>query len=110
MGSEMCIRDSIVGLKVDNEALKEEYRRWAEIGGGQYIDVEANPAELADALRTAMTVSYTVENANGEMVGIGVVGDDPLTLPAGRYTLKIGSAEREIVVQGDSLLVIDLSE
>lgn len=95
------VRVNVVGLKIDDDALKAEFARWAELGGGEYFDVSADPAELQQALITAMSVPYAVQAADGTLVASGIVGDEPLTLPSGEYTILIGNAEFSTIITLD---------
>ena len=95
------VRVNVVGLKIDDEALKTEFARWAELGGGEYFDVSADSTALQTALTAAMSVPYTVQDAAGTSVATGIVGADPIILPSGEYTLVIGNSERPITITPD---------
>ncbi len=108
--SGIDVRVNIVGLALDNEALKEEFARWAEIGGVTYIDVSADSAELATALTQSMQTPYTIVTADGTVAGRGTVGGPPLRLDAGDYTLQLGSSESPITVTADGTTVIETGQ
>ncbi len=105
--SGIDVRVNIVGLALDDDALKEEFARWAELGGGTYIDVSANSNELAAALDQSMQTPFEVVDSAGNVAGRGTVGGAPLRLDAGDYTLRIGSAETPITVTADGSTVIE---
>lgn len=89
--SGVDVQVNIVGLAIADDALKAEFERWAEIGGGQYFD--ANVAErLAEVLGEALLTSYIVRDETGEVVAIGRVGGLAQTLPVGTYTVEVNTA------------------
>ena len=88
----------------DREAARETFERWAELGGGRYYD--ANSAEaLAASLEQAATVlPYEVLDAENNLVAQGVVDDEGVALPAGRYTVRLLNGARdafEVQVQAE---------
>ncbi len=79
---------NIVGFALDDQALKDQFKRWAKIGNGQYIDA-ANSAELSAAITKVVQPLYRVIDANGEVVATGQVGGPSQRVPAGTYTVEI---------------------
>ncbi|HFC12952.1 MAG TPA: VWA domain-containing protein, partial [Anaerolineae bacterium] len=82
----------VVGLAIGDAEAQALLQSLAELGGGRYFD-----AQSADALTTALADSlltpYQVLDENGELVATGVVGGQPLRLPAGRDRAEVLSAE-----------------
>ena len=56
-------------------------------------------ATLKTALDDALRVPYEVRDSAGAVVGAGRVGDQPLALPEGHYTVAVQTAEREILIR-----------
>jgi hypothetical protein len=79
---------NIVGFALDDEALKDQFKRWAKIGNGQYIDA-ANSAELSAAVTKVVQPVYRVIDTNGEVVATGQVGGPSQRVPAGAYTIEV---------------------
>jgi len=83
----MNVRINIIGFAIDDMALKQTFRLWANLGGGSYFD-----AGSAEALDTSLTIAlktpFDVLNPAGETVGEGLVSDTPIDLPAGTYRIR----------------------
>ncbi len=86
--SGIAVQVNIVGLAITDDALKAEFERWAEIGGGQYFDA-ADPGRLAEVLGEAILVPYFVRNEAGDIVALGRVGGRAQTLPVGTYEVEV---------------------
>ncbi len=85
------LRVNIVGFAIDDEALKDEFRSWAELGGGDYLD--AGEAEaLGEALEQSLRIPFDVIDGSGEVVAGGFVGEAPVEVPAGDYSVRIRAA------------------
>ncbi len=82
------VRLNIVGFAIDDDALKAEFTRWAELGGGLYFDA-AEAAALQEAMDRALQIPYTVKDTNGETVASGVLDGEAVELPAGRYLVEL---------------------
>ncbi|MCA9978555.1 MAG: VWA domain-containing protein, partial [Anaerolineales bacterium] len=82
------VQVNIVGLAIADDALKAEFERWAEIGGGQYFDV-SDPARLAEVLGEAILIPYIVRNEAGDIVTYGRVGGLTQNLPVGTYEVEV---------------------
>lgn len=83
------VRVNIVGFAVDDAGLKETFRRWAETGGGRYLDA-ADARGLDAAVEAAVALPFRVRDAAGAVVAEGVVGGEAVTLPPGTYGVEIG--------------------
>lgn len=98
----------VIGFAIDNQQAADQLRQIAESGKGLYFDA-GDSAQLAEALRQTITLSYQIEDANGQIVQSGTVGGDALQLDPGRYKLTINSnpaIEKELNVEnGGNLLV-----
>jgi len=96
-----------------NLVARDQLIEIAQILGGQYLDAK-NADELSLALSLAAPLSYTVSDANGDVVYEGRLGDSgPGQLPAGTYTVIIDSIPpielTDVVITGDGTtrIVID---
>jgi hypothetical protein len=97
--SGIDVRVNIVGFALDDEALKAQFTEWARIGNGQYIDA-GNQAALTAAVAAAVQPTYDVVAADGTVVASGQVGGEPVTVPAGAYTVVVHSApEQRLTVE-----------
>lgn len=95
--SGINVRVNIVGFAVDDEALKARFGEWARAGNGVYIDAR-NEAQLTAAVAQASLVPFTVLDASGAEIATGQVGGTPVSLPAGKYRVKAGTATFEGVI------------
>ena len=104
------VRVNIVGFAIDDANLKSQFRYWAELGGGSFFD-SADAAELGAAMVSALRVPYTVTDASGQVVARGEVGGEPVTLPAGDYTVRADSrppTERAVTIKPEETARLDL--
>ena len=85
------VRVNIVGYAIDDASLARTFEAWAAAGGGEYFNA-ANADQLSAALQRAAATPFKVLNPAGELVASGLTGDPPQTVPAGTYTIQIGSA------------------
>lgn len=85
-------RVNIVGYAIDDADLARTFEAWAAAGGGQYFDA-ADADQLGAALEQAMAVPFEIVTPDGVLVGAGLAGDPPLTVPAGDYVVRVGGAE-----------------
>ncbi|NKI35198.1 VWA domain-containing protein [Wenzhouxiangella sp. XN79A] len=90
------VRVNIVGFAIDEEALKDEFRAWAELGGGEYLDADEAEA-LGGALEQSLRIPFEVIDESGDVVASGFVGEDPVEVPAGRYSVRIRAAQDRTV-------------
>ena len=89
-------RLNVVGLAIDDEALKAEFESWARLGGGLYFDT-ADEGELGRALEAAMKPKFQVLDAAGEIVAEGTAGGDPIEVPMGVYQVKLLTSPARII-------------
>jgi hypothetical protein len=90
----VAVRINIVGFHIDDAALRMDFERWAELGGGTYFDSRDGEG-LVQSLRNALAATWQVLESTGEVVARGVVDDDAVELESGEYTLVISSASGE---------------
>lgn len=98
------VRVNIVGFAVDDAGLKETFRKWAEVGGGNYFDA-GDAEELGTAVRAALQLPYRVVDAAGTVVASGTIGGPVVTLAPATYRVEVGTAspfaiENVIVMAG----------
>lgn len=86
------IRVNIVGYAIDDAALARTFESWAAAGGGAYFDA-ANADQLSAALRRATAMPFEIRAEDGTLVGAGLTGDGPLSVPPGAYLVRIGETE-----------------
>lgn len=99
---------NIVGFAIDEYALEQEFREWARLGGGAYFHA-GDAAELARGVAQAsQPATYSV--LRGETaVASGVVGNEAITLPPGRYEVQVGGQRRPVTITAGEDTVLDLS-
>ena len=81
------VRVNIVGFAISDQALKDTFRHWAHLGGGEYFDA-GSAAELGASLVEAVRVPFEALNAQGQVIAEGLVDGDPADLPSGSYTVR----------------------
>ena len=74
----------------DRDAARARFQAWAELGGGSYFDANS-AAELELSLEQAIATPppFEVLDLSGTVVTTGIVGGDPVELPAGVYSVRI---------------------
>ena len=87
---------NIVGFAIADDALKARLESWAATGNGRYFDAP-DAESLSSSLRGAFGIPYIVLDAEGLVVGNGVVGDAGNTLPAGSYTVEVSTNPAQII-------------
>ncbi|MEM7532122.1 MAG: AbfB domain-containing protein [Chloroflexota bacterium] len=105
------VRVNIVGFAIDNAALKQQFEDWAAAGNGRYFDAPESD-QLGAALQQALSVHYTVYDANGNEIGQGVVDGPAIELDAGVYTVQLSNQQQDtftVEVVGDEEICVDLS-
>jgi hypothetical protein len=79
---------NIVGFALDDDALRSQFQEWAAIGRGRYIDA-GNAGELRSAIAEAVQPPFRVIDQSGAVVVQGVVGGEPVSVPAGTYRVEV---------------------
>jgi len=108
VASGIDVRVNIVGFAIEEQQLRETFQEWARSGNGRYIEAN-DAAELAAAIRASLQLPFEVV-ADGEVVAAGIVGGEPVRLPAGAYQVRIlGPAPRElpVTVEPDGAHTVD---
>lgn len=101
------VRVNIVGYAIDDAGLDETFADWAELGGGSYF-AAGDADQLATALLAATQPRFTLVNAEGVIVGSGLAGGDPLTLPAGSYEVRTTGASVSAQIRPAAETVVTL--
>jgi len=91
------VRVNIVGFAVADDNLKEQFAEWARIGGGQYFDA-TGADDLGEAIAAALQPPFAVLDANGDVVGMGVVGGQAVRVEPGAYMVEVLS-DPEVVYE-----------
>ena len=102
----------VIGFTIDQQDARAQLRQIAEAGKGLYFDAGSS-AQLAEALRQTIVLSYQIFDAEGQQVGGGIVGGAPLTLQPGRYRLKINASpaiEKELIVESGGQMLVSLRQ
>ena len=90
----------------DVDAAREQFRSWAELGGGQYFDA-TSADELAGALQSSVALPYEVLDADDNVVARGNVNGFALELEGGVYTVRVLAEEpvvfTDVVVDGEAV-------
>lgn len=81
------VRVNIVGFAIDDADLRQQFRYWADLGGGEYHDA-ASAEDLATSMNRALRAPYEVLNEAGEIVNEGIVDDADVDLPPGSYRVR----------------------
>jgi len=95
------VRVNIVGYAIDDAGLARTFESWAAAGGGGYFDA-ADAGELGAALRRAAAAPFEIRDEAGMLVGAGLAGDPPVTVPAGSYAVGVGGRDRAVAVEPGS--------
>lgn len=85
---------NIVGFALDDDALRDQFRRWARLGGGTYFDA-TNTEELGTAISRAVQAPFRVLNEDGEVVATGTVDGNAVSVPPGVYTVEVLTDPRQ---------------
>jgi Mg-chelatase subunit ChlD len=103
-------RVSIVGFALDDTTLAATFRRWSDAGGGAFFDAK-DAAGLDRSLTEALRPGFEVVNAQGQVLASGIVGGDPVTIPAGNHQVRIkgrANSARPVVVKPKETTAINL--
>lgn len=95
------VKIDVVGFAILDDALREEFESWAELGGGTYYDARDADALAAALTSTLQQAPYRVLDADGEVVATGSVGGAAIELPLGEYTIEVGEAVYEVAIGED---------
>ncbi|MET0773251.1 MAG: hypothetical protein ABWZ82_09220 [Candidatus Limnocylindrales bacterium] len=79
---------NVVGLALEDSKVRRSIRRLAALGGGSYFDAR-DPAEVAAAIRTAVSAPFQVFDQAGTLVARGTVGGAAVELPPGIYRVVV---------------------
>jgi hypothetical protein len=105
---------NIIGFALQDEAVKEQFATWAELGGGVYLDT-ATGEELGAALNAVLQPEFVVYDPDGVEVGRGRVNDEAVEVPSGVYRVQVLSTpgrvvEGVVVVERQVGLTVSLRE
>jgi hypothetical protein len=79
---------NIVGLALEDPALKADMASWAARGGGVFFDAQDQESLLA-AIAATLQAPFRVFDGDGALVASGVVGGAGVPLPVGTYRVEI---------------------
>ncbi len=101
------VRVNIIGFAIDEYALKQEFTRWAEIGGGAYFDAN-NADALTDAMQQSLEVTFNVYDERENIVAGGSVNGPDISLPAGDYQVRIGQQSYSVTIESGEENIVSL--
>lgn len=87
---------NIIGFALQDQAVKDQFLRWAELGGGVYLDT-ATGEELGNALNRVLQPEFVVFDPDGVEVGRGRVNSEAVEVPSGIYRVQVLSTPGRIV-------------
>jgi Ca-activated chloride channel family protein len=102
----------VIGFALGDQEASAKLRQIAEQGKGLYFDAN-NSAQLTDALRQTIVLSYQITTLDGEPVAAGTVGSEPVEIQPGEYKLKINAnpaVEKDLVVENGGNVVVSLRQ
>lgn len=100
---------NVIGFSDAEAPAKAQFQRWAELGGGQFLEAGSHD-ELAAALEAVLTPPFEVFDATGQLVARGRVGGEPVSVPAGIYTVEVAGEVFEAVrVPGEQAVVLSVA-
>lgn len=102
----------VIGFALGDQEASDKLRQIAEQGKGLYFDAN-NSAQLTDALRQTIVLSYQITTADGEQIASGTVGSEPVQIQPGEYRLKINAnpaVEKDLVVENGGNVVVSLRQ
>jgi von Willebrand factor type A domain-containing protein len=85
------VRVNIVGFAIDDAKLAASFKVWASAGEGRYFDAK-DARGLSKAVSQALAPAFEVLAADGRRVTQGFVAAEPVKLPPGTYTVRIGGS------------------
>ena len=106
------VRIDVVGVGVEEEDVRAEFENWALEGGGVFYDARS-AGDISDAFTNiferSFPVAYVVTASDGSSAHVGVVGEEPVALPAGSYTVSFPANPTETfdveVTDGETTVV-----
>jgi hypothetical protein len=105
------LRIHVIGLDIGDAGAAARLREIARVGRGSYFAVDST-TNLAEALREAVQLSYSVLSLSGEPMASGQVGGSALQLTPGSYRILLDSdppVELVTSVRGDDQTILRLS-
>lgn len=87
---------NIIGFALDDPAAKEQFARWADLGGGVYLDT-ASGAELGAALNQVLQPEFVVFDPDDVEVARGRVNSGAVSVPSGVYRVQVMSTPGRMV-------------
>ena len=94
----------VVGFALSDTEHRDTMRQLAEHGGGNYFDAD-NEVTLTSAIKQALAISYQVTlSGSNEIVAEGRIGDGPVELPEGVYSVSIENVDQDLSVDNISVI------
>jgi hypothetical protein len=106
----LSVSVNIVGFAIDDDSLANQFRIWAEAGGGRYFAAN-NAAGLAEAVAQALATPFTVFDRSGGIVAEGLVDGEDVELPQGVYRVVVNSSPaaefNDISITGEQVTTLN---
>ena len=103
------MRVNIVGFAIGDQALKDTFRNWAHLGGGEYFDANSE-SELGASLVEAVKAPFEAVDSKGQVLGAGLIDGEAIDLPSGTYLVRTKtSSVPNVVVSPDKTATATLS-
>jgi Mg-chelatase subunit ChlD len=103
------IRVNIVGFAIDDAELAASFRRWAQLGGGEYFSASDSDS-LVRALTSSVNPAFAVLDENGVRIATGVAGGEVLTLAPGNYTVTAAGTGQAVQIAAGQRTRLSLAE
>lgn len=82
------IKVHVVGFDIEKNATRAFLKKIAEAGDGRYFDA-SSASDLLTALQKAISAEFDIKDSAGNVAAHAKVGDAPVRLPEGRYTVTL---------------------
>lgn len=82
------VRVNVVGFDLAEESVKQQMREVASLTGGHFFDARG-AAGLRDSILQALAVPFDVVDSAGKTIQSGTVGQTPISMPEGIYSVVI---------------------
>lgn len=101
--NQIEVKLSIIGLGIDEDKVKQEFRAWAKLGGGVFLEAK-DAKELKAVITEVVSLKFEVFQAD-KVVASGTVGGDKIPLPTGTYTIRYanGAIVKDITITKDQI-------
>jgi hypothetical protein len=93
---------NVVGFALGDESISADLASIAELGSGSFVAAD-DAADLANSLKAALRPRFSVVDADGAVVGSGVVDGEVLSVSAGVYEIVIHKPGKPLGISNVSI-------